>query len=251
MPSASALLARTGVHWIKFVVAWRMLARDCVRLRGITLNLSLYLYVTLWPRPAPLMSPRRNSLTPSGARAGLRAGPFRNCERRRIRPTIRPRSPKRIISRAFTSSSEAKLKGAHGTHGTRRAPQGGCIPKLWGFSPSPPSDGGEGRGEGEGLGDCVPINNFGMHLPGGTDPFPFVCSGCSVGNPPPPRKRPAGVFTRAGRISQSLRNYFKVASWNSFQSSRLFRFTASFGALASSGRPLAPRMDLRVPSSWL
>ena len=46
-------------------------------------------------------------------------------------------------------------------------------------------------------------------------------------------------------------NYFKTAVWNSFQSSRLFRFTASFGAAPSSGIPFAPRIDLRVPSSWI
>ncbi len=44
--------------------------------------------------------------------------------------------------------------------------------------------------------------------------------------------------------------YFSSASWNSFQSSRLFKLTASRGALASSGRPLAERIDRRVSSSW-
>src|SRR5438309_8487283 len=37
-------------------------------------------------------------------------------------------------------------------------------------------------------------------------------------------------------------NYFNTAWWNSFQSSRLFRFTASLQAQGSSGRPLALRM---------
>src|SRR5947207_2723069 len=49
----------------------------------------------------------------------------------------------------------------------------------------------------------------------------------------------------AGKAGTSAA-YFNTASWNSFQSSRLLRFTASLGAAPSSGRPLAPRVDFRV-----
>src|SRR5712671_1419447 len=78
-----------------------------------------------------------------------------------------------------------------------------------------------------------------------------------TGLPSPPRGEGAGSSTqnfcdhRILRPRLRGRNYFKTASWNSFQSSRLFRFTASRGALVSSGSALAERMDLRVSSSWM
>ena len=45
------------------------------------------------------------------------------------------------------------------------------------------------------------------------------------------------------------RFYFNSALWNSVQSSRLLRLTASRGAFSSSGRPAAPRIARRVSSS--
>jgi len=61
-------------------------------------------------------------------------------------------------------------------------------------------------------------------------------------------ERMKAACTQGGQFP---RFYFNSASWNSFQSSRLFKLTASRGAAPSSEIPFAPRIDLRVPSSWM
>ena len=51
--------------------------------------------------------------------------------------------------------------------------------------------------------------------------------------------------------SENQSDYFRFAAWNSFQSSRLFKFTASRNLQFSSFKPLAEKMPLRVLSSWI